>query len=557
MGLFSRNKKVFGLDISDDYLRVVFLKEVGKGCKLQAFNQMKLKAETIKGGEIANPRRLKTALLRLLKEAVPERIKTRYAVVALPDSKVFVHVFRFPATLSEEEIKKSIPFEAENLIPFSADEVYWDYQIIRSDKKQVMADDSKKSLDKYYEVLYAAVPKTVVDKYYEVLLLAKIKPLAFTLHSDSIAQALIHAIQTSFGTLIVNLGSKVSSLTIFDHQAIESNVNIFETGEMFLKEVAAKLQVSKEEAQRLLSQKVITDQEAINILMPFYQKIAQEIHHLLDYYDKAPEHRGRIKQMIVYGESSEMPGLVDFLRTQFKKPVMRADPWDNIDVAAKLRQLLEQTVDLKKHRLVLFASSVGTGLRAILHRPFEGGINLLPNEIREVFRKGRKIFVVKVVSFAVVWFCLALLMGFGYVAGKMFFELREVNQQATSMEILMKGTRYQEIKNFVGRFNQEVATLNGIQANLYDVTEVSSLLKKQIPEKIEVTSFDFLVDGKTVVLTGIAPLREDLLNLENRFRNLEIVAKVYFPRSNLDDPENLSFSLNLVLAADKLPHKAI
>ena len=569
MWSFAGKKKVFGLDINDKFLRAAFLKEGSGGCKLVSFNQVKLAPETVKGGEIVNSRRLKTALQRLVKEALPERIKTRYVVVALPDSKVFVHVFRLPANLSEEEIKKSVPFEAENLIPFSVNEVYWDYQIIGKDgdKSENVGKAGGHKMDsktgkpaavvadqKYIEVLYAAVPRTVADAYYKVLRSVRIYPVAFTLASDSTAQALIHAIQTKFGSLIVNLGEKVSNLTIFDHDAIESNVSIFETGQTFLKEVAAKLHISEEQAKDLLSQKVITDQEAINVLLPLYQKIAKEIKNLLDFYDKEKEHHGRIRQIVLYGRSSSMPGLLDFLAKQFEMPVLRADPWDNIKISGELKKMMAESINLKKHRLLLFASSVGAGLRAITHRPFEGGINLLPSEIKEILRKARMILEMKILAFLLIWFCLAILVGFGYVGGRMFFELKTVEKQAGTVYQLTQGTRYQEIRNFVDRFNQEVAVLNKIQFDLYDVAEVGDLIKAQIPEQITVTSFDFAVGGSQVALTGIAPVREDLLSLEERFRNLEIVDTVSFPLSNLDKPENLSFSLQLTLAKNKLPY---
>ncbi len=168
----------FGLDISDFSIKIAQLKKHGNGFKLKSINRVPLSEGILEGGKIIDDKRLVAAIKKIISEAKGEKIRTKFAVCSLPEQHAFIKIIRLPK-MSPEEIKKAIKWEIEASIPFSLDEVYFDWQIV-----------SPYGLN-HIDIFFNAVPRKTVDRYLEVLISAGIEPLAFEVESTATTRSLL------------------------------------------------------------------------------------------------------------------------------------------------------------------------------------------------------------------------------------------------------------------------------------------------------------------------------------------------------------------------------
>ncbi len=355
------NKQIFGLDISDHSVELVLLEKplFGK-IKAVAYSRLVLRGNLISNGVIKDKLKLAESLTKLLETAKPRPVRTKYCVVSLPDSQVFTTVFKFPSGLRHSEIQKTIPFKAEEAIPFKASEVYFDF-------KTISIQGSSQ------DVFYVAAPIKIVDDYIDLLNSAGLKPIAFDLESISLARAVIgKTVQKDQATLLVDIGSRTTSVNIFDQNGIRQNLVIKTGGNRFAKALATKLKMTVKDAE-VLKIKNGFDQKkqsakALAILQKEAEKIISEINSLIDYYQTQTQRQ--VGSIVLVGGCSLMPAMDQYLANTLQREVNIGQP---LMMVADRQQLLKL-----KDRAVFFANAIGLALRGLARDAAGSDINLLP-----------------------------------------------------------------------------------------------------------------------------------------------------------------------------------
>ncbi|HLC99478.1 MAG TPA: pilus assembly protein PilM, partial [Patescibacteria group bacterium] len=152
-GLFQ--KTAFGLDLSDTSIEVIQFQGTGKSMKLAAVGRMILAHGLIEDGKILDEPKVAGAIKELLAKTQPEKISTNFVVASLPESKIFTHHFKLPATIPETQLIEALRYEAEGVIPVAANELIFDYRVI--------VKGTEKSAQQ--EVLHVAVFKDIAESY--------------------------------------------------------------------------------------------------------------------------------------------------------------------------------------------------------------------------------------------------------------------------------------------------------------------------------------------------------------------------------------------------------
>jgi len=355
-------KKIFGLDISDRSIEaLVITKPIFGKPKIATYARTMLPANIINNGTIKDPEKLALKISELLASAQPKPIKTPFCILAIPESQVFTTIFKLPAGLKRREIANSIPYQAEEVIPFKSSEIYFDFKTISKDAA-------------VQEIFYVAVPMSVVDGYVDVLKRVDLKPLAFDLESISLARALMTLDKESSPKLLMDIGMRTTNLNIFEHQGVRQNLSLNVSGNHFTKAIAKGLSLSLKEAEKLkcrLSFTPKTDQEksALKFAEAEFKKIVNATKKLLSYFET--ENHAKVDEIILAGGSVLFPGLDQYLADQLKIKVEVGKPWEKFHNAKNIFKD-------KVNEAVLFANVTGLAMRALIKDPVNGDINLLP-----------------------------------------------------------------------------------------------------------------------------------------------------------------------------------
>jgi type IV pilus assembly protein PilM len=292
---------------------------------------------------------------------VPKPIRTPYCVISLPESQVFTTIFKLPSGLKRDEIKNTIPFKAEEVIPFKTSEIYFDFKPIAQEGET-------------QEVFYVAVPIKVVDSYLAVLEGIGLNPLAFDLESISLARAVVDSNKKSAGAkLIMDIGDRTTNLNIFSHGGIRQSVSINVAGDRFTKAISSKLKVTPQKANELKMKSGFNPKQeqgkVLLVLQNEFKRIIEEAKKLIDYFQT--EQQGQIDKVILAGGSSLLPAIDQYLADNFNIETTVGKPFTKISDPNDLAKL--------KGKSVLFSNVTGLALRGISKDPVSSDINLLPS----------------------------------------------------------------------------------------------------------------------------------------------------------------------------------
>ena len=353
-------KQIFGLDISDHSLEALILSKPSFGKpRVSSYARLILRGEVIKDGKIKNEKKFQENLVKLLESASPKAITSPYCVVSLPESQVFTAIFKFPAGLKKKEIKNTIPFKAEEMIPFKSSEIYFDFKTIAT-------------IGETQEVFYVAVPIKVVESYLAALEGVGLKPVAFDLESNSLARALLNKKKSKNAQMLMDIGSRTTNLSIFDRNGIRQSLAIRVAGDKFTKSIAKKLNITLKEAQDLKANNGFDAKKqqgkVLLILQNEFKRIIEESKNLVEFY-QGESHR-QVEEVVMVGGSSLLPKVDQYLA-------------DNLGIKVSLGDPLQEIFDPKglikpKNKALLFSNVIGLALRGISKNPAEGDVNLLP-----------------------------------------------------------------------------------------------------------------------------------------------------------------------------------
>ncbi len=359
------NRKIFGLDISDHSIEALMLKKriFGKP-KVYSYARSILRSEIVSNGIIKDAKKLEENIVKLIYSAKPRLFRTPYCILSLPESQIFTAIFKLPAGLRHDEIKKTIPYKAEEVIPFESTEIYFDFKVI---KKQGATQ----------EVFYAAVLSKVVDSYVRVLKNVGLKPVAFDLESVSLAKALLKNGKKLQGKILLDIGARTSNLSIFDQSGIRQSLIIKVAGNRFTKAVAKGLGIAEKLAEEQKIKNGLDEKnqkpKALTALKSELNKIISEVKKVVDYYQL--ENQRQIDEVILAGGSALMPGIEKYFFDSLKIKTSIGNPFLKISAGR---------FDKLKNYGVMFSNVCGLALRGINKKAITSDINLLPFPARRL-----------------------------------------------------------------------------------------------------------------------------------------------------------------------------
>ncbi len=370
--------KTFGLDISDLSLKIVGLKKKKRFFDLDFWTEQEIKEGTIVEGEIKNEKELINALEKSIEKIKKVNLKKRKAVVSLPEKKAFFEIIKMPR-MTKQELEKAIFFELENYIPFSANDVYMDFQIISPP-----ANEKKREID----VLVGAMPKKVVDPYIFCLKEAGLSPIVLEVESQAISRALIKEGFSSETVLIIDFGRSRSSLIIFSGSSLVFTFSFPISSFMLTKVISDSLKIDINEGEKIKrkfglsgffkSKKELKGKEgkkareAADAMIPILTDLTDQIKKYIDYYQshicgtKFSSCGRRIKKLILSGRGSNLKGFDDFLFSELKIPVEKGNPWINI-ISEKSKTI----PPLSLSDSLGYTTALGLALRGIKHQIYD------------------------------------------------------------------------------------------------------------------------------------------------------------------------------------------
>lgn len=207
LNLLTKEKNVAGVEIDDLNIRIAYFRPRKKSgvqkkegiTKLPknelVFIEESLPPNVISNGVVVD----KETLSKVLKKVwVSEKLRKYYAIVSIPEDKIYSHIYSFPKSVDEKQLEQAINLAIDFQLPFKKDDVYtgWENNINSKSKN---------------EIIISAIPKNIADSYIDALNSADISVLALESHIASIARS----IKLNDGETTLLTKKNQESVTIF------------------------------------------------------------------------------------------------------------------------------------------------------------------------------------------------------------------------------------------------------------------------------------------------------------------------------------------------------
>jgi type IV pilus assembly protein PilM len=541
MSIFSR--KIVGIDFHDYSAELVELREKGGEIYLESFNRGLIPQDVVVNGEIKKEKTLQSILTELIKGANPKPVETQNAAIIFPASKVMTHIFTFPVKLSENEIRKAVPYAAETVIPFSINDVYWDFKILEKEEK---SDENASQF-----VFFACIEKIVAEKYAKVLETINLKPFLFGIHAEALKYAMTGYTKEKKTSMLIDVGVLSVNFLITKNNVIKYFFGSNEGGQKLIKKLSENLGIQENKIFESKEKNSWGELEKDPGIKEFIEKNYKQANEIIK-AEISKKTIQNVDEIILTGEFLNLPGFYEMVTKYFSdKKITIGDPKLGLKVDNKRFNPVGNGGELSIPYSIYFTDVIGISIKEIIEN-HNCGINLLPDRLKESVASKKKNYFIGLVAIFMAIVTLALSTFFFFTFQKLNYERTVMEIEKSAIEKTIFGTRYQEIRDGINEFNQEVEELSTIDSKFFSLPKVITDIEELVTDGIKITSMTYSDIDLSFEITGVAKAREDLLELQQNFENAEFIEKVVAPISNYDDKSQLSFSVKIFLNFAKL-----
>ncbi len=248
--------------------------------------------------------------------------------VSISEEESYFVRIRLPF-IKPEEVRDAIELQIDSYIPYSAREVEFDYQILKTDPR----------LNGYIDVNIGVLPKKIVNRYLSIFKQANLMPTSLMIEAEAILRAAVPRGSKDV-LMIVNIGRINTVLSIVARGAVWFSYTFKLGGDFLLKRLGETCALSEEDALKAKNEKGLINssdnQDVFGCLLPMIGSIRDEISKHCKYWS---EHRKEfliaegiddINKIVVCGSQAVIPGLTSYLSGALGLKVVSANPWVNI-----------------------------------------------------------------------------------------------------------------------------------------------------------------------------------------------------------------------------------
>ncbi|MCU1483479.1 MAG: type pilus assembly protein PilM [Actinomycetia bacterium] len=360
---------VIGLDIGTNAVRAVEL-SFGRGRPtVRRMGQVGLVPGAVVAGEVMDPAAVSSALRRLWREA---GFASRSVVVGVANSRVVARMTDLPL-LPDDELRSSLPYQVQDLIPIPVEEAELDYQVV----EHVTGEHGQPLV----RVLLVAAHRDMLRS-----LLAALDGAGLSAtRIDLIPFALIRALHVpgadSIGhEVIIGSGAGVTNVVVHEGGLPRFVRTLASGGAAVTEALALDLGIESDDAEALkrgyddptyAPDQPHVDQTARDSLLP----LANEVAGSLDFHLAQVGH-GDLQRVVVSGGAGRLLALRTVLQDQLGVHVVDGDPYAGLDLGK-----VPLDAALVAGSADLFAVAIGLALSAEPGRIDAGGISLLPSSV--------------------------------------------------------------------------------------------------------------------------------------------------------------------------------
>lgn len=329
MNWFNRKQNpVLSIDISTAAVKLLELSKIGSDYHVESYAVVSLPQNAVIEKNITDVNVIADAIKLAVKKS---GTKLKQAAVAVSESAVMTKIITMPASLTDDEMEAQILVEADQYVPYSLDEINFDFEVQRINQNNpqmvdvLLVASRRENVDDRVEALsQAGLKASIVDV--EAYAMENVILLLSGQFSDSIDNKTI---------AIADVGATMTSLIVLHEGRVVYTRGQGFGGKQLTEEIQRQYGLSYEEAGMAKRQGGLPDSYAVDVLDPFKRAMVQQIQRSLQFYVSSGTNRG-IDSILLAGGCALIPGIDRLIEKSLSVPVYIANPFNNMTLSNKI-----------------------------------------------------------------------------------------------------------------------------------------------------------------------------------------------------------------------------
>ena len=345
--------QLIGIDIGLSSVKMCLLSNPKKFVyRLEKYAHIPLSEATIIEDEIQRPEEVIDAVIEGLKDIGKEK---RIACLGMSGPNTVTKRLQVPGG-AKDEVEDNILWEAEQYIPFGADDAEIGFSIIEEKKDEDIVD-----------AIVGAAKIDVIETYSDYLKEAGLNTRIVDLNVFAMTNLFELVVDNKLdkiseeGSILIDFGAQYTTIVVYKNGGPVLSKEINLGGVLITEEIQRNLGVSYEEAEDL---KVNGDEkgnlleDVIIIIEEHINKLLEELKKILNFYIAAGSSE-QVGSCYITGGGSNMPGIKEALEDLIDLDVEFLNPFEAIEIKGKFSD--KEIENIASSGVV----ALGLGLRSV------------------------------------------------------------------------------------------------------------------------------------------------------------------------------------------------
>ena len=320
---FSKEQLVVGVDIGSHAVKVCQLKRTEKGYTVVNLGSSVLPEGAVDDGTLNDPEAVGSVIAELFSNL---KINSKKVGFSISGYSVIVKKVNL-SVMDEEKLEEHIMAEAEQYIPFDIDDVYLDFQDLKTNTSETDRTD----------VMLVAAKKEIVDGYIEMLESLGLQPVIVDVDGFALENTYECNHPKNENVALVDIGASKMNINILSGGISVVARDIVVGSRQLTDQIQSTFDLEYAEAEALKLGHLPAEDKKVQMEEIFTATCTQwvlEIKKAIDLYHSNHPDEPLVK-LVLSGGGSKVTGLTEFLSNETSLPVEVFNPFENMVVNSK------------------------------------------------------------------------------------------------------------------------------------------------------------------------------------------------------------------------------
>ena len=311
----SKNDLVVGVDIGSHAVKVCQLKQTGSGYSIVALGSATLPEGAVDDGTLNDPELVSEVISELFTNL---KLKNKNVGFSISGYSVIVKKVNL-AAMADAQLEEHIMEEAEQYIPFDIEDVYLDFQDLKTN-----ADGGERT-----DVMLVAAKKEIVDDYLEMMQGLNLKPVIVDVDGFALENTYEYNYQKTENVALIDIGASKMNINILANGISVVARDIIVGSRQLTEQIQNTFDIDFEEAEGLKLGHIAAEHKQQEIEKIFTTTCTQwvlEIKKAIDHYH-ANHPDQPLTKLVLSGGGAKVTGLLDFLEQETELTVELFNPF--------------------------------------------------------------------------------------------------------------------------------------------------------------------------------------------------------------------------------------